>query len=84
MDFDSNYLVLTVVAVVILVLIRTLIRAGKEINSSDKFPISKNRQDSKRDDENSLQNWILKTMTIEWTLILQYRRNKFFLEGVEF
>jgi len=59
MDFDSNYLVLAVVAVVILVLIRTLIRAGKEINSSDKFPTSKNRQDSKdseRDDDNSLQN----------------------------
>ena len=54
MDFDSNYLVLAVVAVVILVLIRTLIRAGKEINSSDKFPTSKNRQNSKKDDENSL------------------------------
>ena len=59
MDFDSNHLVLAVVAVVIFVLIRTLIRAGKEINSSDKFPTSKNRQDSKdseRDDDNSLQN----------------------------
>ena len=56
MDFDSNHLVLAVVAVVIFVLIRTLIRASKEINSSDKFPTSKNRQDSKRGDDNSLQN----------------------------
>ena len=59
MDFDSNYLVLVVVAVVIFALIRTLVCAGKEINSSDKFPTSKNRQDSKdseRDDDNSLQN----------------------------
>ena len=59
MDFDSSHLVLAVVAVVIITLIRTLIRAGKEINSSDKFPTSKNRQDSKdseRDDDNSLQN----------------------------
>ena len=59
MDFDSNHLVLAVVAVVIFVLIRTLIRASKEINSSDKFRTSKNRQDSKdseRGDDNSLQN----------------------------
>ena len=59
MDFDSNHLVLAVVAVVIFVLIRTLIRASKEINSSDKFPTSKTRQDSKdseKDDDNSLQN----------------------------
>ena len=59
MDFDSSHLVLAVVAVVIITLIRTLIRAGKEINSSDKFPTSKNRQDSKdseKDDDNSLQN----------------------------
>jgi len=54
MDFDSSHLVLAVVAVVIFMLIRTLIRAGKEINSSDKFPTSKNRQNSKKDDENSL------------------------------
>ena len=56
MDFDSNHLVLAVVAVVIFVLIRTLIRASKAINSSDKFPTSKNHQDSKdseRDDDNS-------------------------------
>ena len=56
MDFDSNHLVLVVVAVVIFALIRTLVCAGKEINSSDKFPTSKNHQDSKdseRDDDNS-------------------------------
>ena len=59
MDFDSNHLALAVVVVVIFVLIRTLIHAGKAINSSDKFPTSKNRQDSKdseRDDDNSLKN----------------------------
>ena len=54
MDFDSSHLVLAVVAVVIITLIRTLIRAGKEINSSDKFPTSKNGQNSKKDDDNSL------------------------------
>ncbi|SVB57438.1 uncharacterized protein METZ01_LOCUS210292 [marine metagenome] len=54
MDFDSNHFVLAVVAVVIIMLIRTLIRAGKEINSSEKFPTPKNRQESKKDDENSL------------------------------
>ena len=59
MDFDSNHLVLAVVVVAIFMLIRTLIRAGKAINSSDKFPNSKNRKDSKdgeRDDDNPLQN----------------------------
>ena len=54
MDFDSSHLVLAVVAVVIITLIRTLIRAGKEINSSDKFPTSKNRENSQKDDDNSL------------------------------
>ena len=54
MDFDSSHLVLAVVAVVIFALVRMLIRAGKEINSSDKFPTSKNRQNSQKDDENSL------------------------------
>jgi hypothetical protein len=54
MDFDSNDLVLALVAVVIFVLVRTLIRAGKEINSSDKFPTSKNQKDDKRSDESSL------------------------------
>ena len=51
MDFNSNHLILTIVAAVVVMLVRTLIRASKEINSSDKFPSSKNRQDSKRDDE---------------------------------
>ena len=54
MDFDSNHFVLALVTVVIIMLIRTLIRAGKEINSSDKFPTSKNRQNSKKNDKNSL------------------------------
>ncbi|MBT3516587.1 MAG: hypothetical protein HN465_03290 [Nitrospina sp.] len=54
MDFDSNHLVLAVVVVVIIMLIRTLIKASKEINSSDKFPPSKNPRDRKNDDENSL------------------------------
>ena len=54
MDFDSSHLVLAVVAVVIITLIRTLIRAGKEINSSNKFPTSKNRQNSKKEDEDPL------------------------------
>jgi hypothetical protein len=48
MDFGSNDLVLALVVVVIFVLIRTLIRASKEINSSDKFPTSKNQQDDKK------------------------------------
>ena len=59
MDFDSNDLVLALVVVVVFVLVRTLIRASKEINSSDKFPTSKSRQhikDSERDDDNSLQS----------------------------
>ena len=54
MGFDSSHLVLAVVAIVIITLIRTLIRVGKEINSSNKFPPSKSRQNSKKDDENSL------------------------------
>ena len=56
MDLDSNHLVLAVVVVVVIALIRTLIFAGKEINSSDRFPTSKNPKDGKRDDDNSLQN----------------------------
>jgi hypothetical protein len=54
MYFDSNHLVLAVVVVVIIMLIRTLIKASKEINSSDKFPTSKNPKNRKNDDENSL------------------------------
>ena len=53
MDFNSNNLVLALVAVVVFVLVRTLIRASKEINSSNKFPTSKNPQDDKKSDENS-------------------------------
>ena len=54
MDFDSNDFILALVVLVITILVRTLFRAGKEINSSDKFPTSKNRQNSKKDDENIL------------------------------
>ncbi len=54
-DFDSSHLVLAVVAVVIIMLIRTLICAGKEINSSDKISkLQKNRQNCKKNDKNSL------------------------------
>ena len=55
MDFDSSHLVLAVVVIVIITLIRTLIRAGKEINSSDKFPTSKERKNIKKGDDSSLQ-----------------------------
>jgi hypothetical protein len=54
MNLDSNDLVLALVAIVIITLIRTLIRASKEINSSDKFPASKKPKNSKSDDERSL------------------------------
>ena len=54
MDFDSNDFILVLVVLVIAILLRTLFRASKEINSSDKFPTSKNRQDSKKDDDNAL------------------------------
>ena len=60
MDFDSNHLVLAVVVVVIIMLIRTLIKASKEINSSDKFPPSKNPRDRKKDDEKSFLNYVSK------------------------
>ena len=52
MDFTSNDFVLAVAAVIVVVLIRTLILASKEINSSEKFPTPKNHQDNKKDDEN--------------------------------
>ena len=52
MDFTSDDLVLAVVAVVVIVLIRTLILASKEINSSEKFPTSNNCEDNKEDNEN--------------------------------
>ena len=52
MDFTSNDFVLAVTAVIVVVLIRTLILASKEINSSDKFPNSNNCEENKRDNEN--------------------------------
>jgi hypothetical protein len=52
-DFDSNNFILALVVLVIAILVRTLFRAGKEINSSDKFPTSKNVKDSKKDDKNT-------------------------------
>ena len=53
MDFDSNHLILAGVALIMIILIRTLIAASKEINSSDKFPISNNCEENKGDNENS-------------------------------
>ena len=52
MDFTSNDFVLAVTAVIVVVLIRTLILASKEINSSDKFPNSNNCEENKEDNEN--------------------------------
>ena len=52
MDFNSNDLILALVAVVVFVLVRTLILAAKEINSSDKFPASKSYEENKEDNEN--------------------------------
>ena len=51
MDFTSNDFVLVVVAVVVVILIRTLFLASKEINSSDKFPNSNNCEENKEDHE---------------------------------
>ena len=53
MDFTSNDFILLVVAVVVVMLVRTLILASKQINSSDKFPISNNCEENKGDNENS-------------------------------
>ena len=53
MDFTSNDFILLVVAVVVVMLVRTLILASKQINSSDKFPISSNYEEEKRDNEDS-------------------------------
>ena len=55
-DLDSNNLVLALVLVVVIALIRTLIFAGKEINSSDRFPTSKKSQGRKKDEDDSLKN----------------------------
>ena len=51
MDFTSDDLVLAVVAVVVIVLIRTLILASKEINSSDKFPSSNDYKEKTKDND---------------------------------
>ena len=53
MDFTSNDFVLAVVAVIVIILIRTLVLASKAINSSDKFPISSNSEKDKRDNEDT-------------------------------
>ena len=52
MNFTSNDFVLAVVAVVVIILIRTLIQASKEINSSEKFPTPNNCEENKEDNEN--------------------------------
>jgi len=54
MDFSSNDLILVVIALVVIVLVRTLFKASKEINASDKFPTSGSSQEGKKDDESSL------------------------------
>ena len=53
MDFDSNHLILAGVALIVIILIRTLIAASKEINSSDKFPSSSNYKKDKKDKKDS-------------------------------
>ena len=53
MDFDSNHLILAGVALIVIILIRTLIAASKEINSSGKFPSSSNYKKDKKDSERS-------------------------------
>ena len=52
MDFASNDLILVVIAMVVIVLVRTLIKASSEINSSDKFPTPSKGQEDKPEDEN--------------------------------
>tara|TARA_B100000959_G_scaffold2032_1_gene2246 strand:+ start:7750 stop:7998 length:249 start_codon:yes stop_codon:yes gene_type:complete len=52
MDFASNDLILVVIAMVVIVLARTLIKASSEINSSDKFPTPSKGQEDKPEDEN--------------------------------
>ena len=60
MDFNSNDLVLAGVVLIVIILIRTLILASKEINSSNKFPSSSNYEEDKKDNEGSPwdENWI--------------------------
>ncbi len=52
MDFASNDLILVVIAMVVIVLARTLIKASSEINSSDKFPPPSKGQEDKPEDKN--------------------------------
>lgn len=52
MDFASNDLILVVIAMVVIVLVRTLIKASSEINSSDKFPTPSKGQEDKPEDKN--------------------------------
>jgi len=56
MDLNSNHFVLVLIIGVIIALVRTLIFAGKEINSSDRFPTSKKSQGRKKDEDDSLKN----------------------------
>ena len=51
MDFDSNHLILAGIALIVIILIRTLIAASKEINSSDKFPSSNNYKEKTKDND---------------------------------
>ena len=51
MDFNSNDLVLAGVVLIVIILIRTLILASKEINSSDKFPSSNNYKEKTKDND---------------------------------
>ena len=53
MNLTSNDFVLVVVAIIVVILIRTLILASKEINSSDKFPSSINYKEDKKENEDS-------------------------------
>ena len=53
MDFTSNDFILVLVAVIVVILIRTLILASKEINSSEKFPTLNNCEENKENKENN-------------------------------
>lgn len=48
MDFTSNDFILALVAVIVIILIRTLILASKEINSSEKFPTLNNCEENNK------------------------------------
>jgi len=50
MDFTLDQLVLVGVFIIVVILVRTLTLASKEINSSDKFPSTKDCKEDKRDD----------------------------------